>query len=217
MLRQTVKIAVSKLATAALYCGLAVLAGCGPLISFGDDGPADDVYNLSYEGGYSANVDSDNIIYLEEPLMNQGLSGVDIAVALPDDQRSILKGVRWAGNSADLVRDYLVRALSEKAGVKLLGDGGLDVRAGCRMTVKVWSFEFAPSERSRDDKVDVAIEFSLVRYRDGHLVGQRAFNVSTSIDTDQGNSVIAGFRDGMNVLSGDAANWLAPLGSNCSL
>ncbi|WP_262693837.1 ABC-type transport auxiliary lipoprotein family protein [Kordiimonas aquimaris] len=217
MVGQTVKIPVSKLITSFLFCALVLLAGCGPLISFGDDGPADDVYNLSYEGGYSANVDSENIIYLEEPLMNQGLSGVDIAVALPDDQRSTLKGVRWAGNSADLVRDYLVRSLSEKSGVKLLGDGGLDVRAGCRMTVKVWSFEFAPGERSRDDTVDVAIEFSLVRYRDGHLVGQRAFNVSTAIDTNQGNSVVAGFRAGMHALSGDAANWLGPLGSNCAL
>lgn len=217
MLKQIVTITVSKLTAGFLCCGLILLAGCGPLISFGDDGPADDVFNLRYQGGYSANVDSENIIYLEEPLMNQGLSGVDIAVALPGDQRSTLKGVRWAGNSSDLVRDYLVRALSEKSGVKLLGDGGLDVRAGCRMTVKVWSFEFAPGESSRDDTVDVAIEFSLVRYRDGHLVGQRAFNVNTPIDTNQGNSVVAGFREGMSALSGDAADWLAPLGSNCSL
>lgn len=217
MFNRSVKAKTLPVLKAAMMSTALFVAGCGPLISFGDDGPADEVYNLRYDGSYSANIDSEYLVYLEEPLMSQHLSGVDVAVTLSGDKTTTLDGVRWSANSSDLIRDYLVRALSDKSGVKMLGEGGLDVQAGCRMTVKVWSFEFNPAARSRDDAVSVAIEFSLVRYRGSELLGQRAFTVDAPVSGSQSQAVIDGFRSGIRDLASEAAEWLKPLGQACKL
>lgn len=201
----------------ALAAVFLLTAGCGPLISFGDEGPADDVYNLSYQGGFSADVQSASIIYLEEPLMNESLSGADIAVALSDNRRTTLQGVRWSASSADLVRDYLVRALSERAQTKFVGEGSLDVRAGCRLGLKVWAYEYVPGAAQRSDTVDIAFEFTLVRYSDNLMLGQRAFKASEAVDSSRSSGVIAGFHKGIADISERAGGWVAPLSGACAL
>ncbi len=194
-----------------------LLAGCGPLISFGDDGPADDVYSLEY-GAVNANTgDMATIIYVEEPLMSDGLGGIDVAVALENRKRTNLQGVRWSANSTDLIRDYFVRAIGSMSGTRLLGQGAIDVQAGCRLGVKVWAFEFVPGTSAGDDRVDIEVEFILIRYNDNRLIGQPTFSASSQVAVSDGENIIDAFHSGMASVSGDAGKWLAPLASECTL
>jgi len=194
-----------------------LLAGCGPLISFGDDGPADDVYSLEY-GAVNANTsDMATIIYVEEPLMSDGLGGINVAVALENRKRTNLQGVRWSANSTDLIRDYFVRAIGSVSGTRLLGQGAIDVQAGCRLGVKVWAFEFVPGTSASDDRVDIEVEFILIRYNDNRLIGQPTFSASPQVALSDGENIIDAFHTGMASISDDAGKWLAPLAGECAL
>ena len=200
----------------AIAAGL-FLVGCGPIISFGDDGPADDVYSLEY-GTVTANTsDMATIIYVEEPLMSDGLGGIEVAVALENRKRTNLQGVRWSANSTDLIRDYFVRAIGSMSGTRLLGQGAIDVQAGCRLGVKVWAFEFVPGISVGDDRVDIEVEFILIRYNDNRLIGQPTFSASPQVALSDGENIVDAFHSGMTSVSRDAGNWLAPLASECAL
>ena len=193
------------------------VAACGPLISFGDDGPADQIFGLEYDGGRQSSDDLTTLVYMEEPLMSDGLSGTQVSVVLPGNQRTSLMGVRWSTNSADLVRDYLVRGVSSESGIRMLGEGALDLSAGCHMGLKVWAFEFVPGDSAGDDRVDVEIEFSLVRYSDNRLIGQPTFNSSVRIAGSEGADVADDFDQAMRVISREAGAWVASTGTACTL
>ncbi len=203
----------------ALFVGAAalMLAGCGPLISFGDDGPADDVFSLEYDGANVNTSDMATIIYVEEPLMSDGLGGVDVAVALENRKRTSLQGVRWSSSSTDLIRDYFIRAIGSMSGTRLLGQGAIDVRAGCRLGVKVWAFEFVPGASAGDDRVDIEVEFTLVRYNDNRLIGQPTLSASSQVSAANGEEIIEAFHDGMTRISREAGQWLAPIAGECAL
>lgn len=201
----------------AVGLSLLSLAACGPLISFGDEGPADQVFGLEYPDARPADGDIGTIVYVEEPLMSDGLSGTQISVVLDDNQRTSLMGVRWSANSTDLVRDYLVRGVGSASGVRMLGEGALDVKAGCRMGVKVWAFEYVPGDSAREDRVHVEIEFVLVRYNDNRLLGQPTFSVQPDVTSAEGRGVVAGFDEAMASISREAGEWLSTQASACAL
>jgi len=206
-------VVASLLAAAAVL----MLAGCGPLISFGDDGPAGDVFSLEFDGANPNTSDMATIIYVEEPLMTDGLGGVDIAVALDGRKRTSLQGVRWSSNSTDLIRDYFVRAIGGMSGTRLLGQGAIDVQAGCRLGIKVWAFEYVPGASAGDDRVEVEVEFILIRYNDNRLIGQPTLSASSQVSAANGEDIIQAFHDGMNRISREAGQWLAPLAGECAV
>lgn len=195
---------------------LLLAAGCGPLISFGDDGPADQVYSLDYPaaGDHSS---ADTVIYVAEPLMGGGLSGTQVSVVLDNNQRTSLMGVRWNANTTDMIRDYLVRGLSARSGALMLGEGALDVKAGCRMGVKVWDYEYVPGDSAGDDRVDVEIELILVRYLDNALLGQPTFSASETVGGSDGVDVVEGFNRAMASISREAGAWIGQNLEACKL
>lgn len=201
-------------------CGVFALVGlaaCGPIISFGDDGPADDVYSLEYGVPNTNTSDMATIIYVEEPLMSDGLGGIEVAVALENRRRTSLQGVQWSANSTDLIRDYFVRAIGSMSGTRLLGQGAIDVQAGCRLGTKVWAFEFVPGATASDDRVDIEVEFILIRYNDNRLIGQPTFAAAQQVSAADGQNIVDAFHRGMASISREAGQWLAPLASECAL
>lgn len=202
---------------ACIFLGAFVLAGCGPIISFGDDGPADNVYSLKYAEANTNTSDMATIIYVEEPLMSDGLGGVNIAVALENRKRTSLQGAQWSTSSTDLIRDYFIRAIGSMSGTRLLGQGAIDVQAGCRLGTKVWAFEFVPGASARDDRVDIEVEFILIRYNDNRLIGQPTFSATQQVTASEGENIIEAFHQGMTSISREAGAWLAPVASECSL
>ncbi len=195
--------------------GLGVSA-CGPLISFGDDGPADTVYSLRYEGAYRSGDDDAAVIYVDEPHLGDGLGGQNITVALPNQKRSTLKGARWSAPLSNLVRDYVVRSLGDKAGVHMIGEGGLDIHAGCRLGTKVWALEFAPGTAATDDKVVVALEMSLVRLRDSKLLSHPTFEKSVGVGGAGENDAIAtAFNRAMAATATEMGQWLKAQTPEC--
>ena len=217
MMNINLKRAAGKVARPFAVFSLMFVAACGPLISFGDDGPADQVFGLEYNGSGQTTSDLTTLVYVEEPLMSDGLSGRQVSVVLPDNQRTSLMGMRWSTDSVDLIRDYLVRGVSATSGVRMLGEGALDVKAGCHLGLKIWAFEFVPGNNAGDDRVNVEIEFSLVRYSDNRLIGQPTFSSSPGITGAQGEDVAAGFDRAMNAVTRQAGEWIASTSAACTL
>ena len=58
---------------------------------------ADDVYTLEHPGTASANINTAATMYVSQPVMRSGLDGTEVVVALDNNKRTVLKGVRWAG------------------------------------------------------------------------------------------------------------------------
>lgn len=210
------KLSVNNAFKAVGFSSLMMVAGCGPLISFGDDGPADQIFSLDYPAAGDRS-GSDAVIYVTEPIMGDGLSGTQVSVVLDNNQRTSLMGVRWSANSTDMVRDYLVRGLAARSGTLMLGEGALDVRAGCRLGVKVWHYEYVPGNSIGDDRVDVEIEFTLVRYADGVLLGQPTFAANEPVGGSNGIDVVDGFNNAMTSISREASSWIGQNQDACKL
>ncbi|WP_417449846.1 ABC-type transport auxiliary lipoprotein family protein [Kordiimonas sp.] len=193
------------------------LSACGPIISFGDDGPGDSEYSLQYSGDYRSSGDDAPVIYVDEPHMADGLAGQKITVVLPGNKRSSLKGARWSAPLSTLVRDYVARALGDKAGAHMIGEGGLDIHAGCRLGTKVWALEFVPGGNAQADKVEVAMELSLVRLSDSMLVSHPTFTASAPVRGAEGDAVAGAFRAAMADVADDMGRWLKAQVSTCEI
>jgi ABC-type uncharacterized transport system auxiliary subunit len=196
---------------------LASVAGCGPLISFGDDGPADEVYSLEYKGGYSSFNAAAPRIYLDEPLMAEGLSSRKMSVRLADFRRSTISSISWSANLSDLIRGYMARAIAVQSGIQLIGEGGLDVRVGCRMAVHVWAFELVPGAEASGDKVSSTIELTLLNVINGNLLGRQTFVVEKPIQSSEGVDIAAAFNEAISDSTNKMSEWLGPIQSECAL
>jgi len=197
-----------------LVAASVVLASCGPLISIGDDGPADQVYTLRYEGGYPV-AGTGPVVFMDEPTVADGLNSDKVAVALAGNRRSTIDGVRWSAPPSDLVRDYLVRALADGSEARMVGQGGLDIKASCRLGVKLWELDFVPGTRASDDKVSVALELTLVRLKDNQLIGHPTIVQSPGVGGSGSDAVMAAFRDAMAQAGAEAAAWFKTAHKAC--
>lgn len=193
------------------------VAACGPLISFGDDGPADEVYSLEYRGGYNSFNASAPRVYLDEPIMAEGLSSRKMSVRLPDFRRSTIASISWSANLSDLVRGYMARAIAARSGVELISEGGLDVNVGCRMAVHVWAFELVPGANPSEDKVNSTIELTLLNVTNGALLGRQTFVTERSVDTSEGAAIARAFNEAIEEASIAMSDWLSPIQAGCVL
>ncbi|WP_417459769.1 ABC-type transport auxiliary lipoprotein family protein [Kordiimonas sp.] len=209
--RREAKVAALLLATFG-----AALSACGPIISFGGDGPADTVYSLRYDGAYHSGEAGAAVIYVDEPHLGDGLVGQNISVALAGQKRSTLKGARWSAPLSNLVRDYVVRSMGDKAGAHMIGEGGLDIHAGCRLGTKVWALEFVPGDVATDDKVVVAVEMALVRLRDSKLLSHPTFEQSVEVvGASENDAIAAAFNRAMAATARDMGSWLKGQAMQC--
>ncbi|UTW55162.1 ABC-type transport auxiliary lipoprotein family protein [Kordiimonas sp. SCSIO 12610] len=196
---------------------LLLISACGPLISFGGDGDADEVYSLEYQGGYSTfNADAPRI-YLDEPLMAEGLASRKMSVRLPDFRRSAIASTSWSANLSDLIRGYMARSIAVKSGVQLISEGGLDVKVGCRMAVHVWAFELVPGDIPQDDKVASTIELTLLNVTNGVLLGKQTFVVEKPVLSAGGAAIAAAFNQAIEDSANKMSEWLIPIQSGCVL
>lgn len=191
-------------------------SACGPLISFGDDGPSDTVYTLRYEGGYASDSAGGTVVFVDEPALAEGLNSDKVAVTLEGGQRMTLDGVRWSAQLSDLVRDYVTRSLGNGTGAQVVSAGGLDIRTACRLGVKVWALEYRPGARTGDDQVDVAMEVSLVRLQDSRLLSKPTFTQSVRVNGGGDAVVMAAFNQAMRAASGEMTQWFRDKLPACS-
>jgi ABC-type uncharacterized transport system auxiliary subunit len=208
LVRKTVKTA-----TALTLAGM--LAGCGPLISFGQDGPADSVYSLEYQGAYGSFDEGAPTIYFDEPIMAEGLGGRKLAVRLQDFRRSTVAGASWSSNLADLMRGYLVRSVANTTGAQLIGEGGLDVEVGCRIATHVWSFELVPGADASDDIVDSTMELTLLNLRTGDLLGKQTFAAKVGVAGSDSQAIARAFNRAIENTAGEISTWLSDLQDGC--
>ena len=200
----------------ALFALPLLLAGCGPLISLGDDGPAAEVYSLRYQGGFHDSRSAGRVVYVDEPILSDGLGGEQVSVLLDGTRRTTLDGVKWSDPLSELVRDYITRSLGHRSGVHLVGEGGLDIKAACRLGSKVWAFELLPGDRPGKDAVSVAIELSLVRLSDSTLVSHPTISKTVAVDGGDNAAVMAAFNLAMSQIAADMTTWFGASVDSCN-
>jgi len=193
-----------------------LLVGCGPLISFGGDGPGE-TYTLRYpaEPQISAAAEEGPIIQIDQPFFSDGLGGTGIKVNLDTNERATVGGVGWTADISDLLRDYLVLSLSDNTGVRTLGEGLLDVGSDCRLVTRVWRFELVPGASSTDDQVDVNMELFLIRIRNGSLLASKRFSSAAEVSGGSGKDIVDAFSSALRSLSGEQQQWLSEAANSC--
>lgn len=206
---------LKKLMAAGLASGSVLLSACGPLISFGDDGPADRVYTLRYQGGYPAASTSGPVVYVEEPHFADDLDGRGISVLLDGGRRSTIAGVRWSSPLSELVRNYMTRALADDQGAQIVSEGAIDINAACRIGSKVWALELVPSASGTDDQVTIAIEAMLVRLKDSRLISHKTIERSVSLGGSGDAAVMAAFNAAMAGVADDMQAWFGAAQDGC--
>jgi len=182
---------------------LSLLAGCGPLISFGDGEP-ETVYTLRTED-LSLDDGTGPFLFVASPSFSEGLGGRKVAVMLGEYERSTLKDVRWATDAGDLIRDYLVASLRQDTNSRTLGEDGLDVKSRCRLNNYVWSMDFVPGEGG--DQVHLRMETSLLDLFTGAMISRKTFD--ERVDVSGGKmSIMVGFNTAMQSTGTKMASWL---------
>ena len=150
--------------------------------------------------------------------MAEGLGGVTITVELDKRERTALKGVRWSAPLSDLIRGYLNRSLMHTTDAQVIGEGGLDVHASCRVSSKVWSFELHPQGENgvAEDMVHVSLDMSLIDMRSGDLIDRSQFDHRHRVDGTDGGDVVDAFHLAMAPMAGEISVWLAKNLTECS-
>ncbi|GHF11824.1 hypothetical protein GCM10017044_02090 [Kordiimonas sediminis] len=193
---------------------LLALSACGPIVSFGSDEPAS-IYSLDYRGP-ARNDAAGPVLYVSEPVMTQDLGTRRVAVQLGGFERTFLKEARWATALGDMVRGYMVEAITGATSAQALGEGALDVASNCRVGLTVRAFDYVPrSDASSDDTVLVRIEMSFVRLTDSKLLGRRDFSASQTVAGTDRHDIVASFNAAMAAAGSDMTDWLAPQLGNC--
>lgn len=215
-LKLDTRFAHKKLKAAGAMAAVLFVAACGPLISFGDDGPADDVYTLHYDGAIRSESPIGPIVYVDSPQMVEGLDGHGIAVRLDENRRTTLEGASWSSHLSELVRDYVTLSLGAMSDANMVSEGGLDIRAGCRIGTKVWAMEFVPGQTVSEDKVELTIQFSLVRLSDSELLSHPTFSETVQMNSSDGRGIVAAFETAMKSASNSYGRWFREESKACS-
>lgn len=208
---------LSSLAASMAASLVLLVAACSPLISFGDSGPGPDSYTLRYPASYDEVSAEGPSLYLDSPRMASGMDSQSIAVRLPGNQRTVLEGARWAQHSSEILRDYLEHSIAALADMKVVSEGGLDIRVGCRLGVKVWAMELVPGDTAANDSVEVALQFSLVRLTDSELLGQPVFAETTPVNGSSGDAVVRAFSTALEKASRRYGAWVRQQRTACQL
>ena len=193
----------------------ALVAGCGPLISFGESGPAPVLYSLEYGGVPKDQSIGGPIVAVSTPDLLPRLEGQNIAVVLPGNEHTTLGGAEWSGHIGDMVQDYVMRALSSETSGTFVGRASLDVSVECRLGIKLWAMDYVPGDRARDDKVVVSLQMILVRMADSSLLGQQVFTHEATPSTNSPRAIAAAFNEAMMNNAQAYQAWFSAKGSAC--
>ena len=204
-----------------LVTGLAFLAaGCTQILPIGSK--AERSFSLRYELAqdqyHGSGMKAGPVIFLDDPLLAEGLGGRTITVELEGRERTALKGAKWSAPLSDLIRGYLNRNLMANTQAQIVGEGGLDVHASCRISSKVWSFELHPQgeDGHEEDRVHVSLDLSLIDMRSGDLIGRNQFDNWSQLDATDGRAVVAAFHEAMEPVATDIAAWVTDNLKECS-
>lgn len=192
-----------------------MISACSQVLPFGSK--PERTFSLRYEGDISALPTGGPIVFLDEPLMAEGLGGRTFAVEIEGRERTILKDARWSSSLSDLVRSYFERLLGASSKAQIIGEGGLDVRAGCRLSLRVWSFQLVPGRsRSEDDRVSVSFEAGLVHLSKGDLLARQLFASDTIVEGNDAVNVVDAYHGVLEKLGGDMVDWFNAALPACS-
>ncbi len=163
-----------------------LLVGCQSLLPSNDP---ERTFALRYDGVVPVEKVNVPVVFLDDPLMAEGLGGQTLTVVLDGGERTALNDLRWATDLQTLIRDYLDRRLMAGTDADYVGDGGLDIQASCRLQTKFWAFELRPGASATDDRVAVSLEASLVSLTTGELLARTQLDELRPTGTTTGDVV----------------------------
>ncbi len=188
-----------------LICA-ALLAGCQSILPSNDP---ERTFAFRYDGQVPQSKDNAPVIFLDDPLMAEGLGGQTLTVVLDGGERTALNDLRWATGLESLIRDYLDRRLMAGTDADYVGDGGLDIRATCRLHTKFWAFEMRPGVSAADDQVAVSLEASLVSLTTGELLARTQLDEVRPTSAASTSDVVMSLEGALSTVSDQLTDFMS--------
>lgn len=187
-----------------------LLSACGPLIEFGDGGPAAALYSI--QPTISGDMATEGlVIYVSEPLLPGESVGNRIAVRTDDFELKFLKGGQWSEPFRMMLHRYLVGALAGNVEAQVVGAGALDVRADCRLTVDFQRFDY----EAKSNAVVAQATARLSSLKSGNLLGNQIINVSADVSSDRREKIVAGYDQASGKVASALSLWLKDALPSC--
>jgi cholesterol transport system auxiliary component len=126
---------------------------------------------------------------VDEPVAPPPLDGARIVLAPGGGEFGVYRGARWGERAPRMLQDLLLRALADSGRIAGLGRGTDGVRADYRLLVDLRAFHVeADADRAR-----IALSARLLRWPEGTVVAQRAFEAQAPLQDRGIAGVVAAF------------------------
>lgn len=193
--------------TALILGGLALLAGCGPLVQVGSPKAVPAVlYTIRADAPLPAPAAGQlgPIVVVEHPAVVGKIQTLRVPVLMGDTRIAYLKDAQWVENPSRLMQRLLVDRMNA-AGMTAVGPGIREER-GRLVTTTIREFGLDARDRAAPKAVvrlDVVLSGT-----GGKLLGARQFEADVPIANETPDAVVNGLSVGANRVAGELADWV---------
>lgn len=199
-----------------LAASTALIAGCGALGAVGDAGSAPQLYDLVPPSRQLTAMPLAMPLQLviAEPDASGGVEGNRITLKPSPVEVQYYAGARWVDRTPRLVQTLLIEDVEAMGLVASVERQSVGVRGDYMLKSDIRSFEAVYSGTPGDQNpptITVAINFKLVRQRDGRIIGSRTFEARGPAAANRIESIVGAFDAQLGAVLGQEASWLRDL------
>lgn len=190
-----------------ILCGM--LAGCGPLVQVGGNGPAPDAMlvlrSTAPPPAWAGPAALGETLAVATPVVPAELQTLRLPVQVGDAQVQYLAGASWSEQPARQVQRVLADTLAG-AGIAVLGTEATTVMPARQLTGALR--EFGLDVRGGRAVVRVRLDAQLAGPRGSGTVALRSFAAEEAPESQQPAAVAAALNRAANRLAADVAAWV---------
>lgn len=199
-----------------LAASTALIAGCGALGAVGDAGSAPQLYDLVPPSRQLTAMPLAMPLQLviAEPDASGGVEGNRITLKPSPVEVQYYAGARWVDRTPRLVQTLLMEDVEAMGLVASVERQSVGVRGDYMLKSDIRSFEAVYNGTPGDQNppmITVAINFKLVRQRDGRIIGSRTFEARGPAAANRIESIVGAFDAQLGAVLGQEARWLRDL------
>jgi cholesterol transport system auxiliary component len=188
-----------------LVASVALLAACGPIVSFGGDGPPPRQFNLAYSAAPNDAKALPGVLLVDELGATAELRGQRMAMRVSAQEVQYLNGAQWSDRPARLLRGLIEDAARQAPGAAVLGPSNIDLRIAFRLTGTVQRFDVVVDGPKR--QAVIVLDAILANQRPSRLIASRRFEAKADAAADTPAAVAAALNMAANDLARDVAAW----------
>lgn len=182
-----------------------IVAGCGPLVKFGDSSPPSQLFTLAYQPPGNPIVTKPiDCIRLEALDMPSELARDRIAVRVGVQQVQYIKDARWSGAPGEMLGSLLSEGLHLAGAASVLTAHQIDLACSLRLVGHVQQFAIFDGERAK-----VQVEFMLVASKGNRILGSQVLAADVKIAGERRPAdMAAGLNSAANSVVAEAIRWI---------